>query len=222
MTLSAQCGRCVEQARDLGNRVHRQDVPEPIRAKTADTKSGIVGYIREQRRLQIRLHGAHGPADEGLRQSHRTVSARKRGSTLIIFEKGSAKTKSRMSTSKLSKGDEELLFVGKAQEKSTMYRTEKRTNPKTGQRLRLDREGHCIGQSVLPVLRRRRLRSVLHQVQLLLPLQRQAVLERPRVRQVQDAKEGIAFEDFGQRHPVLRRSGSAYNISVIGFVARQD
>ena len=75
-------------------------------------------------------------------------------------------------------GAEGVLFVGRAQEKTT--RVPDREAPQPGDRggLPVDRAGHRDGQPLLLLLRGRRLRSVLPEVLLLLPVQRQAVRQR--------------------------------------------
>ena len=88
-----------------------------------------------------------------------------------------------------------MLFVGKAQEKTTAFRTEKRRNPETGESLPVDRAGHGHGQPLLLLLRRPGLRPVLHQVLLVLPLQRASCASTatsgPSARR---REAGIAFE----------------------------
>src|SRR5207245_7767365 len=53
---------------------------------------------------------------------------------LIAFEKGQRKDDVMAQHLARFTGDEGMLFVGKAQEKATVCRTEKRRNPQTGQR----------------------------------------------------------------------------------------
>ena len=72
---------------------------------------------------------------------------------------------------------EGVLFVGKAQEKTRTFRTEKRRNPVTGARLPVDRAGHRDGQPLLLLLRGRGVRSVLPEVLFVFPVQRPAVCE---------------------------------------------
>jgi len=82
----------------------------------------------------------------------------------------------------LFRGSRGVLFLGKAQEKVTVFRTEKRTGPR--------RQEVPVGSSrgATPVNQfyfycpRCRLRPLLPEVQHLLPLQRQAVPQRSRVR----------------------------------------
>ena len=71
--------------------------------------------------------------------------------------------------------------------------------------LPVDRAGHRDGQPVLRLRRRRRLRPVLPEVLLLLPLQRQAVPQRPRVGQTPSRQGRDRVHRAGQRVRHLRR-----------------
>ena len=63
------------------------------------------------------------------------------------------------------------------------------THRRRGPEVSVDRQVDGDGQSVLLLLRRRRLRSVLPEVLQLLPVQRQAVHQRPRVHQTSIGEE---------------------------------
>ena len=131
----------------------------------------------------LRLLGAHGPDDQGLRGRHRTLREATRASTWSPSRRASARTTSPRSTWPSFEGDEGVLFVGKAQEKTTAFRTEKRTNPETGR----PTPGSCgppPWSTTTTSTASTRLRPLLHQVLLLLPLQRQALHQRQRVGQV--------------------------------------
>src|SRR5580658_6413102 len=60
------------------------------------------------------------------------ASVREQGIPLIRFEKGQRKDEVAAQQRSLFTKPEGVVFVGKAQEKCTVYRTEKRHNPKTG------------------------------------------------------------------------------------------
>ena len=75
---------------------------------------------------------------------------------------------------------------------------------------------HRGGQPVLRLRRRRRLRAVLPQVLLLLPLQRQAVPQRPRVGQTAGREGRDRVHRAGQRVRHLRRPGRACRRSATG------
>ena len=82
--------------------------------------------------------------------------------------------------------------------------------------LSVDREDHRGGQPVLRLRRRRRLRPVLPEVLLLLPLQRQAVPQRPRVGQAAGRQGRDRVHRAGQRVRHLRRPGRACRRSATG------
>ena len=54
------------------------------------------------------------------------------GVDLVTFERANGRTTSRSSTSPRSTDDEGVLFIGKAQEKASVFRTEKRRNADDG------------------------------------------------------------------------------------------
>ena len=104
--------------------------------------------------------------------------------------------------------EEGVVFVGKAQEKTPVFRTEKRTQPDDRPALPVDRALQRHGEPLLRLCGGSRLRPVLPQVLQLLPVQRQAVPERPRVRQAAAGQGGHRLRGARQRHPELRRSRS--------------
>ena len=93
-----------------------------------------------------------------------------------------------------SRKPEGVVFVGKAQEKTPVFRTEQRRNPRPADSYPWIVRSDGDGQPLLLLRVDRGLRPVLPQVLHLLPLQRQALPERPRVPQAPVAQEGIAFE----------------------------
>ncbi len=86
------------------------------------------------------------------------------GVDLVTFEKGQRKDDLAHEYLASFEGDEGVLFVGKAQEKTMAYRTEKRWNPENRPAVSVDRAGHGARQPLLLLLRGPRLRAVLHQV----------------------------------------------------------
>ena len=165
---------------------------------------GLLGYIQRQLGLPIastaplaQITDAFSRRDAPLRRA----TSRCRGWT---SPRASARTTSCTSTWPRSRRRSEgVLFIGRAQEKTRLFRTEKRRDA-ARRLLSVDRAGHRGGQPVLLLLRRRRLRAVLPQVLLLLPLQRQAVPQRPRVGQAAGRQGRDRVHRAGQR--VRRRS----------------
>jgi len=94
---------------------------------------GVVGFFR--------FHRGHTFASSALMKpiSDQFVSqleeyARQQGVPVIRFEKGQRKDDVAQEHLARFKGTEGLLFIGKAQEKTRVFRTEGRRHPKTGQR----------------------------------------------------------------------------------------
>ena len=113
---------------------------------------------------------------------HGFVAAR--GLELVsVRARASARTTSPSSSWPGSPTSEGVLFVGRAQEKAGVWRTQRRYNPSTGGSYAWLVPLHGVHQLLLLLLRGRRLRPVLPQVQHLLPLHRQAVHQRQRVGQ---------------------------------------
>ncbi len=112
---------------------------------------------------------------------HGFVAAR--GLELIGFAKGQRKDDLAQEFLAKFTDEEGVLFVGRAQEKAGVWRTQRRYSPVDRGQLRLAGPLHGVHQLLLLLLRGRRLRPVLPQVQHLLPLHRQAVHQRQRVGQ---------------------------------------
>ena len=97
---------------------------------------------------------------------------------MVQFRKGERKDDIAAEHLKNFEPEEGVLFIGKAQEKTPVFRTERRRNEKTGVCYPwLVRSTAMVNHFY--VLCGRRFRAVLSQVLHLLPLQRQAVSERP-------------------------------------------
>ena len=109
--------------------------------------------------------------------------AKTEGLDLIAFERGERKDDRTQKYLRGWHGGEGVLYIGKAQERARVLRTRRCTGSADGPFGAVAGPGHGDGEPLLPLRRRRRLRSLLHQVLLLFPLQRQAVPERPRVRE---------------------------------------
>ncbi|MHB8219453.1 MAG: hypothetical protein ACYDHU_03915 [Acidimicrobiales bacterium] len=90
---------------------------------------GVVGFFRGH--LAFASSALMDPITKGFVASiHRFVE--REGIDLITFEKGQRKDDIAHEYLAKFEGDEGVLFVGKAQEKATTFRTEKRKNPVTG------------------------------------------------------------------------------------------
>ena len=95
-------------------------------------EAGVVGFLRDHRGADVCVVGADGPDHQAVRQRDRAVRRRARAWTWSTFEKGQRKDDVAHEYLAGFGGEEGVLFVGKAQEKTTTFRTEKRRNPSTG------------------------------------------------------------------------------------------
>ncbi len=92
---------------------------------------GVVGFFRHHRGATFASSALMDPiTKEFVADIHRFV--KREGVDLVAFEKGQRKDDIAHEYLSQFEGDEGVLFVGKAQEKTTTFRTEKRTNPLTG------------------------------------------------------------------------------------------
>ncbi len=94
--------------------------------------AGVVGFFRHQRGATFASSALMEPI------SHAFVAALERyahvqGVPLLTFAKGQRKDEVAAEHLTHFAGQEGVLFIGKAQEKATVFRTEKRRNPQTGQ-----------------------------------------------------------------------------------------
>jgi Lhr-like helicase len=140
-------------------------------------EGGVVGFFKGNRGARFASSALMDPMTKKFVSDVEAFVA-DHGVELVTFEKGQRKDDLAHEYLAAFDKDEGVLFVGKAQEKTTAYRTEKRRNPETGSALPVDRPGHDFRQPLLLLLRRSRLRALLHQVLQLLPLQRQALSQR--------------------------------------------
>jgi hypothetical protein len=163
-------------------------------------ESGIVGFFRGHLGYTFASSALMDPITKDFVKAIERF-CEDEGVDLIRFEKGQRKDDIAHEYLESFEGKEGVLFVGKAQEKTTTFRTEKRTNPYTG------RPYPWIVRAVLHLLPRRRLRSLLHQVQLLLPLQRETLHQRERVGQVPGGQSRHRVRASRQRVLLLRGSG---------------
>ena len=96
------------------------------------TEQGIVWFFREHRGQPLPSGALMSPI------SRRFVAtleafAEKQGVSLVQFHKGERKDDVMAEHLRAFDKGEGVVFIGKAQEKTPVFRTEKRRNPKTGQ-----------------------------------------------------------------------------------------
>jgi len=95
------------------------------------TVEGVLGFIRRHRGHKVASTAMVEPITRAFVASiERFVAAS--GIPLLNFEKGQRKEDIATRFRDAFQSDEGILFVGKAQEKCRVYRTEKRRNPRTG------------------------------------------------------------------------------------------
>jgi hypothetical protein len=92
---------------------------------------GVVGFFKGHRGMPFASSALMDPMSKAFVAAiHRFVDDQ--GIDLVHFEKGQRKDDIAKAYLARHDGSEGILFVGRAQEKTTVYRTEKRVNPDTG------------------------------------------------------------------------------------------
>src|SRR2546429_3368888 len=93
---------------------------------------GIVGFFREHRGQPLPSAALMQPMSRGFVAKLESFAAQ-REIPLVQFRKGQRKDDVMKEHLRKFGKDEGVVFIGKAQEKTPVFRTEKRRNPKTGQ-----------------------------------------------------------------------------------------
>jgi len=96
------------------------------------TEGGIAWYWRHHRGYQFASSSLMGSMTEAFVRRIKAFAERE-GVDLITFRKGQRKEDIAHEYLERFEGEEGVLFIGKAQEKASVVRTERRTNPRTGQ-----------------------------------------------------------------------------------------
>ena len=94
-------------------------------------ETGVVGFFKGHRGETFASSALMEPMTRAFVKAIETF-VENEGLDLVTFEKGQRKDDVALAYLADFEGDEGVLFVGKAQEKTTAYRTEKRRNPVTG------------------------------------------------------------------------------------------
>ena len=95
-------------------------------------KLGVVGFLRQHRGHPIASSALLQPISDAFIQSIEQF-AQQQGIPVVTFAKGQRKDDVAQEYLARFEGEEGIVFVGKAQEKTPVFRTEKRRNPDTGQ-----------------------------------------------------------------------------------------
>jgi hypothetical protein len=146
------------------------------------TEGGIVGFFRHHRGQPL-PSGADGSDQPAFRSRAEAFAAKQ-------FRKRQRKDDVVAEQLRKFAKEEGVVLIGKAQEKTSVFRTERRRSPKTGQ---LDRALDRDGEPLLHLGRRPRARPVLHQVLHLLSVQCQLYVNGHEYAKWQLTR-GIAFE----------------------------
>src|SRR3977135_85648 len=167
------------------------------------TVRAVVGYLHVHHRQRFASTTAVVPRSEAFVRDIEQFVADER-IDLVSFAKRERKDDVTQKYLRRFRRREGVLYVGKAQEKARVMRTERRRPHRRD--LSMDRGIHGDGQSLLFLLRGRGLRAVLPEVLLLFPLQREALHHRPRVSQTPACQAQGEVRGARQRHQTLRRS----------------
>src|SRR5215472_3045638 len=129
---TTDCRRGIEQARGVGGGEHRSDVPQCLNVYVPQLQA-VEGTLKF-----IRIHRGHKVASTHMvepitRQFVSSIEgfAKDNRTPLITFKRGQRKDDFAKQQRKDFRHREGVVFIGKAQEKCTVYRTEKRRNPRT-------------------------------------------------------------------------------------------
>ena len=173
--------------------------------------TGLVSYIHRQLGKPVASTAALAPVSEAFTKAVRAFAAC-RQIPWVDFARGQRKDDVAHEYLSGFGGEEGVVFVGKAQEKTAVFRTERRRS-RNRPALSVDRARQRHGQQLLHLRCRPRFWSLLPQVLQLLPVQRQALPERPRICQASDSS--------GKALP-LRRSTTAFSAAPILSACRRS
>ncbi len=93
---------------------------------------GVVGFFREQRGATFASSALMEPLTTAFVTALERF-AQRQGVPLLTFAHGQRKDEVAQAYLAAFQGEEGVLFIGKAQEKATVWRTERRYNAQTGQ-----------------------------------------------------------------------------------------
>ena len=187
--------------------MHRPDVPATCTCRSCSTPVGLVGFLQRQFGLPIASTAPLAPITDAFGAAmHRF--ARDNGMPWVDFAKGQRKddVMHEHLAGFTGDGGGAVHRAGAGEDHAVPHREAPRPRRRSYPWIV---DHHRGGQPVLLLLRRRRLRPVLHQVLLLLPVQRQAVHQRPRVGQTAGRQGRDRVHRAGQRVRRRRRPGAA-------------
>ena len=204
MTVARSVGDVLDRACAVRDRVRSTGcicnvyVPAPaVRGGAGRLRPSAVG-------VADRVDRAAGEDHRRVQSPRCTVSPVDRGALGRLREGAAQGRRDARAPGERFTATEGVVFIGRAQEKTALFRTEKRHDA-NGDSYPWIVKIHRAGQPLLLLLRGRRLRPVLPEVLLLLSLQRQAVPQRQRVGQTSGREGRDRVRAAGQR--VRRRRG---------------
>jgi hypothetical protein len=149
---------------------------------------GVASFFRFHRGYQFASSALMDPITKAF-IAQMEQFARQEKVPIVTFQKGQRKDDVAAEYRKKFSAPEGVLFIGKAQEKTSVFRTERRRNEQTGATYPwLVLHGH--GQPLLRLLHGSGLRPLFPEVLHLLSVQRQALPERSRVPQTTTGQPG--------------------------------
>ena len=167
--------------------------------------AGLVGFVHRQLGLPIASTAPLGKISDAVRGRDAPLRPRPAGAVGGLRQ-GPAQGRRRCtSTWPGSTGEEGVLFIGRAQEKTAAVPHRETPQRRRAQAYPWIVQSTGVVNQFYFYCRGRRLRPVLPQVLLLLPLQRQAVHQRPRVGQAASRQGRDRVHRAGQRLRRLRR-----------------
>ncbi len=190
---------------DAGTGVHRPDVPERVRASAAGGRGhGVV--LPQGARQPGAVVGADGADDEPVRGGHEALRRRRRHRCRALRAARAQGRPDEGVPAALRRRRGRALRRRRAGEGAGAAHGAARGSG--ARAVPVAGLVHGDGQPLLRVRGGRRLRAVLPQVLLVLPVQREAVRQRPRVPQAAARQARRRLRGAGQRHRELRRPGA--------------
>jgi len=137
-----------------------------------------VNFFREHRGQPLASAALMAPMSRGFVAELEGFAARHR-LPVVAFAKGQRKDDVMAEHLRRFTAEEGVVFIGKAQERASVFRTQKRRRPGTGRAYPWIVKSTAMVNHYYNLCRRSRFRAVLSQVLQLLPVQREAVPQWP-------------------------------------------
>ena len=165
--------------------------------------AGAAYFFRKVRGAAVPSSGLMAPITQRFVDAIKRYAERD-GIDIVSFRRGERKDDRTQEYLRTWTGGEGVLYIGKAQEKARVQRTERRRRPSTGATYAWLVDSTAMGEPLLLLRGRRRLRAVVPEVLFVLPLQREVVHQRARVPETAIDQAGHRVRSARQWHPALR------------------